>query len=217
MRIPLTRYGRRELWAFGGGLVVLSALIVYFFGWFVALPAAFLVFVLAFFRDPDRTVPEGVRLVVAPADGRVTHVDEVDDETLGGRATRISIFLSVFDVHVNRAPVSGAVVSKAYHRGGFMNAMNAESARTNERSTIVLESGEVPGLKVTVTQIAGLIARRIVCAVEPGDKLARGERFGMIKFGSRTDVCVPAGRITDIRVKVGDHVAGGKTLLGVLQ
>jgi phosphatidylserine decarboxylase len=190
---------------------------VAFWGWFCVLPVLLTAFVFYFFRDPDRKAPEGPRLLVAPADGRVTEIAEVEEESLDGKAQRVSIFLSVFDVHVNRAPCSGRVESVEYHRGRFVNAMKAESARVNERSEVMLESDEVPGLRVLVRQVAGLIARRIVCDAAPGRNLARGERFGMIKFGSRTDVCVPAGRLTDIRVKVGDHVSGGKTVIGAIQ
>ena len=205
------------MWIFGGGGVLLSGLVAAFWGWFCVLPIVLTVFVFCFFRDPERKVPDGPRLLVAPADGRVTEIAEVDEESLGGRAQRVSIFLSVFDVHVNRAPCSGRVESVEYRRGTFVNAMKAESARVNERSEVVLESDEVPGLRVLVRQVAGLIARRIVCDAAPGWEFARGERFGMIKFGSRTDVCVPAGRLTDIRVKVGDHVSGGKTVIGAIQ
>ncbi len=217
MRIPLTGYGRREVWLFGGGLLVLTALAAFYLVWAVPVLLALLAFVLSFFRDPERAVPAEPRLLVAPADGRVTEVGEAEDDLLGGKVQRISIFLSVFDVHVNRSPCSGRVASVSYRPGEFRNAMSAESASTNESNTVLIESDEVPGLRVSVKQVAGLIARRIVCACPAGQTLARGERFGMIKFGSRTDVCVPAGRLADVRVKVGDHVSGGRTILGVLQ
>ena len=150
-------------------------------------------------------------MLLAPADGRVMRIDEVEDPWVG-EAVRTSIFLSPLDVHVNRSPVAGLVESVDQARGRFMAAYKDEASELNERCTIALQ-GE--GARVSVKQIAGVLARRIVCRVERGDKLAAGERFGLIRFGSRTDLVVP--RSAEIRVKVGDRVRGGETVMGVLR
>jgi len=129
----------------------------------------------------------------------------------------VSIFLSIVDAHMNRAPCSGRVSSVTYRPGRFLNAMNSESARVNESNTVVIESDEVTGLPVLVRQIAGVIARRIVCDCTPGRTVARGERIGMIKFGSRTDLCVPLEHLAELNVKVGDAVRAGETVIGVIR
>jgi phosphatidylserine decarboxylase len=165
---------------------------------------------LGFFRDPDREVPVVSGGVLAPADGRVIGVDELDDPFVGP-AVRVSIFLSPLDVHVNRAPIGGLVVGVEYTQGRFVPAYRGEAGAVNERCAVHLQ-GE--SARVTVVQIAGVVARRIVCRVGQGDKLEAGERFGMIRFGSRTDCCMPRG--TDVRVRVGDQVTGGVTMLGLL-
>ena len=166
-------------------------------------PAAFF---LWFFRDPERAIPVGEGLVVSPADGRVTDVSITQME--GTPCTRISIFLNVFDVHVNRSPISGVIRSAVYKKGAFGNAMTAASAEANEQNIVTLE-GE--GMTVVFKQIAGLVARRIVFHPKPGETLARGQRVGMIKFGSRTDVIFP--QPAEVRVKPGDRVSGGSTVL----
>ena len=165
---------------------------------------------LGFFRDPDREVPSIPGGVLAPADGRVMQVDEVSDPFVGP-AVRVAIFLSPLDVHVNRAPIGGLVAGVVYSQGRFVPAYKPEAGAGNERCMVHLQGD---GARVTVTQIAGVVARRIVCRVAPGDKLAVGERFGMIRFGSRTDCCMPRG--TDVRVRVGDRVKGAVTVLGIL-
>ena len=165
---------------------------------------------LGFFRDPEREVPSVVGGVLSPADGRVLAVDEIEDRFVGP-AVRVAIFLSPLDVHVNRAPIAGLVVGTVYSRGRFLAAYRSAAEGANERCALHLQ-GETA--RVTVVQIAGVLARRIVCRVGPGDKLAAGERFGMICFGSRTDCVMPRG--SDVRVRVGDHVTGGVTVLGVL-
>ncbi|HUW57310.1 MAG TPA: phosphatidylserine decarboxylase [Planctomycetota bacterium] len=217
MRIPLTRYARRELWQYGATLVVASIVSALYFIYVTPLFVAAFVWLLWFFRDPVRRVPEGPALLVAPADGRVTDIDTCDDVRLGGETRRVSIFLSIFDVHLNRVPCSGRLASTDYRRGKFLNAMKSESARTNESNALLIESDEVPGAAVVVRQVAGVIARRIVCECTPGQVLARGELFGMIKFGSRTDLCVPTEHLAELKVAVGDHVAAGETVIGVLK
>jgi phosphatidylserine decarboxylase len=174
-----------------------------------ALPVLLAVFFLWFFRDPERQVPTGPGEIVSPADGVVTASEWI--ETSGGTRLRLSIFLNVFDVHVNRAPVAGRVKAVVYREGGFMNAMNPESVLTNEQTLVVLDAGDH---EVSYKQIAGLLARRIVCAVKVGDRVERGQRVGMIKFGSRVDILMPADVLP--RVKPGARVRGGSTVLAVL-
>src|SRR6266852_1661681 len=165
------------------------------------VPVLLAVFFLWFFRDPERMIPAEAGLVVSPADGKVT---DVSPTNLNGKPyTRISIFLSVFDVHVNRSPVSGVIKSAVYQRGKFLNAMNETSADANEQNVVTVEGD---GITVVFKQIAGLLARRIVFNHKPGDVLSRGQRVGMIKFGSRTDVIFPAP--TQLMVKTGDRVKG---------
>jgi len=166
---------------------------------------------VGFFRDPEREIPDVARGVLSPADGRVTSIDDVEDPFVGA-ATRISVFLSPLDVHVNRAPIGGLVVDTAYTRGRFVAAYNPEAGEVNERCTIRIQ-GE--SARVTVVQIAGVVARRIVCRVAAGDKVAAGERIGLIRFGSRTDCVVPRGAA--VQVAPGDHVVGGVTVLGTLR
>ncbi len=182
-------------------------------GWWAAA-AVFAVAALAFlgfFRDPERTPPAVQGAVLAPADGRVMAIAEVTDPWVG-QAVRMSIFLSPLDVHVNRAPLGGLVKNVEYAAGRFRAAYRPEASEQNERCTVNLE-GETA--RVAVKQIAGVLARRIVCRVRPGDTLRAGERYGLIRFGSRTDLVVPRG--TQVRVTVGDRVRGGESVMGVLR
>jgi len=165
---------------------------------------------LGFFRDPERVPPAVPGAVLAPADGTVMAVAGVEDPFVGP-ATRVSVFLSPLDVHVNRAPAAGVVRGVEWVRGQHLAAYRPEASDENERCTVTLE---VDTARVAVTQIAGVVARRIVCRVRPGDKLAAGERYGLIRFGSRTDLTVPKG--VQIRVAVGDRVRGGETIMGIL-
>ena len=165
---------------------------------------------IGFFRDPERDVPDIVNAVLSPADGRVTSVGEAVDPFVGA-AIRVSIFLSPLDVHVNRAPIAGFVADTAYTPGRFVAAYKPDASEVNERCTIHIQGDEA---RVTVVQIAGVAARRIVCRVRSGDKLAAGERFGLIRFGSRTDCYMPRG--TTLHVARGDRVRGGVSVLGSL-
>lgn len=177
--------------------------------WGVA-PVLLAAFFLWFFRDPQRAIPQGERLIVSPGDGLVTETATIS--TPEGARQRISIFLSVFDVHVNRAPIAGTVTRVHYQKGQYLNAMNPASAERNEQSAITLRGqGADLGLEITFKQIAGLLARRIVCRCVEGQTVDRGERVGLIKFGSRVDVLLPADAA--LRVKVGDRVKGGASVL----
>jgi phosphatidylserine decarboxylase len=170
-------------------------------------------FLLFFFRDPERDIPSARNALVSPADGRVTHVGLVDEPDFpSGRAFRISIFLSIFNVHVNRIPRTSEVVSLRYFPGRFMDARSPECAVHNEQLWIDLEENDPPR-RIRVKQISGAIARRIVCWLKPGQAVWAGERFGMIKFGSRTEVFISADEPMEVRVKVGDKVKGGSTIL----
>lgn len=177
--------------------------------WLTAIPILLATFFLWFFRDPERAIPEAPGLIVSPADGKVTMIETV--ETVGGPQRRISIFLNVFNVHVNRAPIAGNVQLIDYQKGKYLNAMNPDSAVANERNYV-----EVAGELCTVafTQIAGLLARRIVFQRKVGDWVHRGERVGLIKFGSRVDVVFPVS--CEVQVRVGQIVHGGSSVLAIM-
>jgi phosphatidylserine decarboxylase len=183
-------------------------------GWLTAWPWALIPVLLAgfflwFFRDPERLIPTAAGAVVSPADGKVTHASQV--LVNGESRTRVSIFLSVFDVHVNRAPIAGVVQDVRYQQGQFLNAMNEASAEQNEQNVVTVDAD---GQTVVFKQIAGLLARRIVFRKRVGDRVERGERVGMIKFGSRVDVLLDPS--SKIEIKVGDRVKGGASVLGYL-
>jgi phosphatidylserine decarboxylase len=169
--------------------------------------------VVYFFRDPHRTIPTDADALLSPADGTVTHIDEVDEPNFaGGRAWRISIFLSVFNVHVNRLPRSGRVRQVQYFPGAFLDARHPECGVRNEQLWVDMDDANT-GRPIRLKQVSGAIARRIVCWLRPGEEVKAGERLGMIKFGSRTELCLPADTPLDVLVKVGDTVHGGTTVL----
>lgn len=174
-----------------------------------AVPVLLALFFLWFFRDPARRISSAPGELVSPADGKVTEADWI--ETPQGSRLRLSIFLNVFDVHVNRSPVEGRVTQVNYKKGQFLNAMRADSNVLNEQNVMVIEDGEYA---VQVKQIAGLLARRIVCFVKPGDVVKRGQRIGLIKFGSRVDVLLPPQ--ANLRVSKGDRVKGGSTVIAMV-
>lgn len=200
----------------GWGFVLVPfalALLLAWVGWIKAalvlgLLASFMAF---FFRDPERSLPAIPGAILAPADGRVMDVRVGLDDPFVGPAQSVSIFLSPLDVHVNRSPLAGLVVGVEHRPGAKIAAYRPEASERNERTTIAIQ-GEAA--RIVVRQIAGVLARRIVCRVRPGDKLALGERFGLIKFGSRTDLIMPAS--VRLWVKRGDHVRGGSSVVGVL-
>ena len=198
----------------GGGLVavVLGSLIAASTIVLIALWFVFAGFTLYFFRDPEPQVPEAAGAIIAPAHGRVDLIDEISEsEFIGGPCRRVSVFLSIFDVHVQYAPVAGKVVFLKYRAGQFLNAMKVESAAANENMLIGLESSERSAEKIGVRLIAGWIARRIVLWTETGDLVARGERLSLIQFGSRCDLYLPL--TAKVQVKCGDKVRGGETVI----
>jgi phosphatidylserine decarboxylase len=200
----------RDAYYYALPLVAAAALIGWLAGPLWALPALLLAaFFLWFFRDPNRVVPAEAGALVSPADGKVTDVSPVISK--GESRLRISIFLNVFDVHVNRSPIRGTIRDVRYQRGKFVNAMNAASAEQNEQNVVTVEGD---GQTVVFKQIAGLLARRIVFNKKVGDRVERGERVGLIKFGSRVDVLLDVGAA--LEVKVGDRVKGGSSVLAYL-
>lgn len=185
-------------------------------GWVVVAAGGGLLtlFVSWFFRNPARVIPQGAGLVVAPGDGKVIAVEEeFEPRYLKDRSIRVTIFLNVFDVHINRIPCEGIVEDVQYQPGLFLVASKPEATIKNEQNALMIRT--VQGAKVLCVQVAGLIARRIVCWVSPRDKAVRGERFGLIRFGSRMDTFLPIG--TAIKVTVGQRVKGGETILGELR
>jgi phosphatidylserine decarboxylase len=198
----------RDGYIYGLSLLAVAAVLAWATGnwaWSIA-PVLLAAFFLWFFRDPERTIPTGPGLIVSPGDGLVTETASI--QTPQGPRQRISIFLSVFDVHVNRSPIGGVLTSVRYQKGQYLNAMNPDSADRNEQN-IATVSGE--GMEVTFKQIAGLLARRIVFNLKVGDTVERGQRVGLIKFGSRVNVIVPAEAV--LRVKAGQRVKGGSSVL----
>ncbi|MBA2480430.1 MAG: phosphatidylserine decarboxylase family protein [Planctomycetes bacterium] len=185
--------------------------------WIGLAVAAFLwLFTLAFFRNPERTPAGGLDCLIAPADGVVSDITTVDEpEFLKGRAVRIGIFLSVFDVHVNRSPVAGTIAFAKYTPGKFLDARHPDVSHENEANAIGIEVAPetATGLRVLVRQLSGLIARRIICTHAVGERIARGELYGMIKFGSRTELWLPESCPHTVAVKVGDRVKCGETVL----
>jgi len=215
-RLPVVRWGLVELLLFGAPLLALIVALAWLpapFSWLAIAPAVVLGLVVYFFRNPRRRVPQEVGLVVAPADGRVVEVTPLEhDPFIGGPAWRIGIFLSIVNVHVNRAPERSRVIRLEYEPGKFLNAASPASARENENLRIYLEAEDPPHRRMIVRQISGLIARRIVCDLAPGQVVRRGETFGMIKFGSRTELTLPAEDM-QMDVQVGDIVRAGRSVV----
>jgi phosphatidylserine decarboxylase len=223
MRVPLTKYGWPQVVIYPAAILVF--MIVLWFGanpttpvWLVqyveiALGVVFL-WALSFFRDPEREVPKDKDILLAPADGTITDIETVDEkEFIKGKALRIGIFLSIFDVHINRSPCKAKVEKITYHEGQFLDARNLESGRVNESNDLWLAQLEPPYNKLIARQISGAIARKIVCRAKEGQELVAGERFGMIKFGSRTELYVPASERIECLVKKGDKVKAGLTAM----
>jgi phosphatidylserine decarboxylase len=214
--LPVTRWGLAELQIVGWPLVALSLAL----GapgppwcWAAAVPLVLLAWWVSFFRSPRRTMPTAADAVVAPADGKVVEVTELDHyDFFDGPAVRIGIFLSIFNVHVNRAPRAGRVLAMHYKPGEFLDARHPECAIRNEFLWIGFEDADRPGLKFAIRQISGLLARRIVCALRPGQAVSRGDVFGMIKLGSRTELILPRDAVR-VEVAVGQTVKAGSTIV----
>jgi phosphatidylserine decarboxylase len=202
----------RDGYIYGLSLLAVAGLLAWathLWAWGIA-PVLLAAFFLWFFRDPPRSIPVAPGLIVSPGDGKVT--ETVTISTPDGPKQRISVFLSVFNVHVNRSPIGGVLSRVHYQKGEYLNAMNPASADRNEQNAVTVK-GEA--FEVTFKQIAGLLARRIVFNMKEGDTVERGQRVGLIKFGSRVDVIVPAGAV--IKVEVGDRVKGGSSVLAAMQ
>jgi phosphatidylserine decarboxylase len=222
MFFPLTRYGMPQVLIYPlSVLLVMAALFIFLPGGVLLITAEavlFLVFVwmMMFFRDPRRKIPLDNRVLLSPADGTITDISETEIPDLGGKTLKIGMFLSIFNVHINRAPCAARIESVNYRKGKFINAMNAEAGRINESNDILLTRLDEPRDRLLVRQISGAIARRIVCEAKPGQQYAQGETFGMIKFGSRTELYLPlktAGY--SLLVKIGDKVNAGLSPLVV--
>ncbi len=222
MRIPLTRYGLPQVVLLPAVLVLLIAGVAvlgsaFLPGWAIiaveVLLVAELIWAFSFFRDPHRVVEQCEDLLLSPADGTVADIELVENDFIGGPALRIGIFLSVFNVHINRAPCNAKVEKISYKKGRYINAMNPMAGKVNESNDIGMVRLDHPEDKLLVRQISGAIARRIVCKANKGQHLAAGQKFGMIKFGSRTELYLPASEKTQTLVKVGDKVKAGITAL----
>ena len=223
MRFPLTKYGWPQVVVFPA--VIIAVMVVYMLTAAKFLPlwadysieaalAVVLVWVLAFFRDPYRPCPPDKNLLLSPADGKITDIETVEqDSFIGAAAIRIGIFLNIFDVHINRCPCNAKIEKITYKKGRYKNAANPQSGLVNESNDLWLTRTDSPNDKLIVRQISGVIARRIVCEANEGQELTGGQKFGMIKFGSRTELYVPARENTKILVKIDDKVRAGLTPL----
>ena len=209
MRIPIVSDGYRFIIPL---VIITVALALSPLIWLAGISGLLLLFVLNFFRDPERTIPTDERVVVSPGDGKVVEIVEEKDPLLDEPYRRISIFLNVFNVHVQRTPIAGRIEQVKYNKGKFLNAASHKASLDNEQNSMVIDTGRE---KVLVKQIAGLIARRIVCWAKEGDNYNLGQRFGLIRFGSRVDLFLPLS--ADIRVSLGDHVSGGSSIIGYLK
>jgi len=203
----------REGWPFLAASVAAALAVGWLAGWGWSVPLwIWTVFVLQFFRDPARPIPGKAKDVLSPADGRIVAIQTTRDPYIDREALKISVFMNVFNVHSNRSPVDGEVVERWYHRGAFINAALAKASVENERNALHIRTST--GHDLTCTQVAGLVARRILCYVGPGTQLARGQRYGFIRFGSRVDLyLLPASRV---KVTIGDKVRATSTILAEL-
>ncbi|MEO6148326.1 MAG: phosphatidylserine decarboxylase [Sulfuriferula sp.] len=203
----------REGWPFLAAAALISIVVSVFAGWLWALPLWIItLFILQFFRDPPRVIPQGDNLVLCPADGRVVKVERVTDPYLKREALMVSVFMNVFNVHSNRSPVDGTIKKVWYFSGSFLNAALEKASVANERNALWIKTRS--GQDVTCVQIAGLVARRILCYVKAKDKLTRGQRYGFIRFGSRVDVYLPL--TARVKVSLGDKVSASSDVLAEL-
>ncbi|MHC4271203.1 MAG: phosphatidylserine decarboxylase [Planctomycetota bacterium] len=223
MRIPLTKYGWPQVAVVPAVILVVMGVCLiaglrYWPVWGIyaseSLLIILLIFVLSFFRDPLRQIPTEEHLILAPADGTITDIETIEEEShIGGPAVRIGIFLSIFNTHINRAPCNVKVEKITYKKGQYKNAAKVESGRINESNNLNLVRIDNPDDKLILRQISGAIARHIVCRVKEGEHLKSGEKFGMIKFGSRTELYLPFRENVRTLVKKGDRVKAGLTVL----
>ncbi len=202
----------KEGWPFVFAAIAASLIATWLAGWWSAPFWLAALFVVQFFRDPGRVPPADPDAVLAPADGRVVCVEKTRDPYTDHDAVKISVFMNVFNVHSNRSPVDGTVTQSRYHAGSFLNASLDKASLENERNALLLRTAS--GAEITCVQIAGLIARRILCYAKPGDRLARGQRYGFIRFGSRVDLYLPSN--SRARVAIGDKVYAGATIVASL-
>lgn len=209
MRIPIVSDGYRFIVPL---LIITVGLALSPLLWLAGITGLLLLFVLNFFRDPERTIPNEPGVIVSPGDGKVVEIIEEKDALLDEPYRRISIFLNVFNVHVQRTPVGGRIERIQYNKGKFLNAASHKASLDNEQSSMIIHTGQQ---KVLVKQIAGLIARRIVCWAKEGDNYNLGQRYGLIRFGSRVDLFLPLN--AEIKVSLGDHVSGGSSIIGYLK
>lgn len=214
--LRVTRHGAREMLIGSVVLAIVGAVLghfIFFWLWLLIIPV--LVWLFAFFRDPERAVPVDQDIMVSPADGTVSDISELPhDELLGGPAVRVGIFLSVFNVHINRSPCDGKVLEAYYKKGKFINAMRHQLASDENESNTIVMGEQTSGKPIAVVkQIVGLIARRIIFSADKGQALRRGERIGMIKFGSRTELTVPKWLEPQVQVKVGQTVRGAADVI----
>jgi phosphatidylserine decarboxylase len=213
--LRFARWGLAELQLMGWPLLALTILLACTRFWYVAIvPGAPLFLIVYFFRDPMRRIPADPGLLVAPADGKVVEITRLDrEEFIGGPAVRIGIFLSIFNVHLNRAPAASRVIGLRYSPGAFLDARDPECAFRNENTWIGLEEESPPHRRIVIRQVSGKIARRIVCDLRPGEVLGRGQKIGMIKFGSRTELIIPDSGDLEINVEVGRKIKAGITIM----
>lgn len=212
--VPYARLEVAMITLIGG---VATVIVAYGFGFWALVPAVVALAVLSFYRDPVRHPPAESNVILAPADGRVVKISRNVEGPDGTPVLRVMIFLSIFDVHVNRSPCAGRVVEVDYRRGEFLNALRSAADTRNESNTVTIDPAKpFPG-PIRIRQIAGVLARRIVCVVRVGERMAAGERFGMIKLGSRTEVCLPESPNWELCVAAGAKVAAGKTILAQLR
>ncbi len=217
--LRLTRHGFREMLIGSLVLIVVAVVLGVSFWWplsLIVLPV--LIWLFAFFRDPERALPANQHVMVSPADGVVSDITEIPhDDLVNGPAIRVGIFLSVFNVHINRAPCAGRVLATNYKKGKFINAMkHGKASEENESNTIILAEPNGDRQVAVVKQIVGLIARRIICTVSKGDDVSRGQRIGMIKFGSRTELTIPTWLGPKIEVEIGQTVHGAADVIATL-
>ncbi|MDA7977357.1 MAG: phosphatidylserine decarboxylase [Pirellulales bacterium] len=214
-RIPFARWGLAELQLMSYPLVAATIVLAFTaYWWLSVVPGVVLALIVYFFRDPPRIVPDGHGLLVSPADGKVVEITQLEHHPLiGGSAVRIGIFLSIFNVHINRSPAAARCLGLEYSPGKYLNALKPESALENEALTILFEDNAAPYRNYVVRQIAGAIARRIVCAARIGEDWERGGKFGMIKLGSRTELIIPQDDSLEILTKIGEKVKAGSSMM----